>query len=59
MTDSDTAGCWGCLTVFALIVVAPFIIAAVPVLLGVALGVAVFFLIGALISAIFGAIFRR
>lgn len=48
----------GCITVIALVVVAPFIIAAIPVLLGGALGIAAFFLAGLLISAVVGAIFK-
>ena len=59
MDDEGTRTLAGCATIFALIVVAPFIIAAVPVLLGAVLGVVAFFLIGAIVTAVVGAIFRK
>jgi len=57
--NDDTQKLAGCLSIVALIVVAPFVIAAVPVLLGAPVGLVVLFLIGAIISAVFSAIFRR
>jgi hypothetical protein len=56
--DNDTQALAGCITIFALLIVAPFVIMATPVLLGAAVGLVAMFLIGAIISAIFGAIFK-
>lgn len=48
----------GCITILAMLIVAPFIIAAIPVLLGATLGIAAFWLAGLLIAAVVGAIFK-
>ncbi len=56
--DDDPQAVAGCITVIALVVVAPFIIAAIPVLLGASLGIVAFWLAGLLIAAVVGAIFK-
>ena len=56
--DNDTQSLAGCLTVLALVILAPFVIMATPVLLGAALGALAFWLLMLLISAVAGSIFK-
>ena len=52
--DNDTQALAGCLTVLALLILAPFVIMATPVLLGAALGALAFWLLMLLIAAVAG-----
>jgi hypothetical protein len=56
--DDDTQALAGCATILALEIVAPFIIAAIPVLLGAALGALAFWLAMGLISAVVRSFFE-
>jgi hypothetical protein len=49
--DNDTQALAGCVTVLALLILAPFIIMAIPVLLGAALGALKFWLLMLLLIA--------
>jgi hypothetical protein len=48
----------GCIGMVVVVVVAPFVIAAIPILLGAAIGVGVVVLAGMFITAVVGAIFK-
>lgn len=54
----DTQAIAGCVTVLALLIVAPFVVAAIPALLGGTLGFLGFWLLMGLISAVVRAIFK-
>lgn len=56
--DNDTQALAGCATILALVILAPFVIMATPVLLGAALGALGFWLLMLLIAAVVGAIFK-
>ena len=56
--DNDTQALAGCMTILALVILSPFVIMAIPVLLGAALGALAFWLLMLLISAVVGAIFK-
>ncbi len=56
--DNDTQTLAGCITALALLILAPFVIMATPVLLGAALGALGFWLLMLLIAAVVGAIFK-
>jgi hypothetical protein len=50
--ENDPQSLAGCLTVLALVILAPFVIMAIPVLLGTVLGALAFWLLMALVSAV-------
>lgn len=56
---SDTQQLAGCGTIVALIVLAPFLVMAIPILAGIGVGLLAFFAIGAIISFIWTVITGR
>ena len=56
--DNDTQALAGCVTVLALLILAPFVIMAIPVLLGAVLGALAFWLLMGLIAAVARSIFK-
>jgi hypothetical protein len=56
--DNDPQALAGCETILALVILSPFVIMAIPVLLGAALGALAFWLLMLLISAVARSIFK-
>jgi hypothetical protein len=56
--DNDSQAIAGCATILILLIAAPFIIAAVPVLLGATLGFLGFWAVVLFVSAVFRSIFK-
>jgi hypothetical protein len=56
--NNDTQALAGCLTILALVILSPFVIMAIPVLLGAALGALAFWLLMLLIAAVARSIFK-
>jgi hypothetical protein len=56
---NDTQQLAGCLTIVAIIVLAPFLVMAIPILAGIGVGLLAFFAIGAVISFVWTVITGR